>query len=401
MVSPSRSRPSNEVVRSISGIATRMTAVARRRTKLDARSRRARPERRRPRLARRPAPPADRICRATRTFRSTATRRSRRGHATSRRRRNAPRSRSSSRTCTGPTTRCSSSSSGSWSVPPRCRSSCFVPPGQSCIAQPAGVGRRSRTRNNDLALAADRPGDGRPARRPAAAFGDVGRRTVRRCMRRAGGNPLYAREFVHMLEDRGRRRGSSAREPPGAGVPDTVQALIAARLDALDAAERVVLQAASVIGDRFWTGCARCARSPTRPTSKSSLRTLQRRGLIRRSSTSSIASEAELSFAHALIRDVAYGRLPRPARSRLHRASHCLARDRHRRRHAGSRRPVGVARHQGARSRPRGRSRRRRARARGRRRALPGSRGRPSGLARRRSGRRVLPAGARPRTRGR
>lgn len=137
-------------------------------------------------------------------------------------------------------------------------------------------------------------------------------------MRRAGGNPLYAREFVHMLEDRG-LGGLGASEPPGTDVPDTVQALIAARLDSLDPAERVMLQAASVIGDRFWRG-ALDAIAPGAPDLDVTLRALQRRGLIRRSSTSSIASEAELSFAHALIRDVAYGRLPRKVRSRLHRA---------------------------------------------------------------------------------
>jgi class 3 adenylate cyclase/tetratricopeptide (TPR) repeat protein len=140
-------------------------------------------------------------------------------------------------------------------------------------------------------------------------------------LRRAGGNPLYAREFVHMLEDRGADEGRGADEPlgaAGASVPDTVQALIAARLDALEAADRVVLQAAAVIGDRFWLG-AIAALEPTASDLEGTLRTLQRRGLIRRSSTSAIEGEAEFSFAHALIRDVAYGRLPRAARSRLHR----------------------------------------------------------------------------------
>ena len=101
-------------------------------------------------------------------------------------------------------------------------------------------------------------------------------------------------------------------------VPDTVQALIAARLDALEAADRRLLQAASVVGDRFWRG-ALATLDPDASDPEASLRTLQRRGLIRRSSTSAIEGEAEFSFAHALIRDVAYGRLPRPARSHLHR----------------------------------------------------------------------------------
>jgi len=141
-------------------------------------------------------------------------------------------------------------------------------------------------------------------------------------LRRAGGNPLYAREFVHMLEDRGEEGGTIGADlggPGGVGVPDTVQALIAARLDALDTADRALLQAASVIGDRFWRG-ALVALEPRAPDLEASVHVLQRRGLIRRSSTSAVTGEAEFSFAHALIRDVAYGRLPRAARSRLHRA---------------------------------------------------------------------------------
>ncbi len=108
-------------------------------------------------------------------------------------------------------------------------------------------------------------------------------------VQRAGGNPLYAREFVHMLEDRGE---GIAIGPPSAGqdggpvtraaaaslnVPDTVQALIAARLDALEAADRRLLQAASVVGDRFWRG-ALATLEPDASDLEASLRTLQRRG---------------------------------------------------------------------------------------------------------------------------
>jgi class 3 adenylate cyclase len=138
-------------------------------------------------------------------------------------------------------------------------------------------------------------------------------------LRRAGGNPLYAREFVHMLQDRGDEGGATgASTASGAGVPDTVQALIAARLDALAPDERSLLQAASVVGDRFWRGVL-AALEPDAIDLDDGLRVLQRRGLIRRSSTSTIEGEAEYAFAHALIRDVAYGRLPRPTRSHLHR----------------------------------------------------------------------------------
>jgi hypothetical protein len=141
-------------------------------------------------------------------------------------------------------------------------------------------------------------------------------------MRRAGGNPLYAREFVHMLEDRG-ADGQVERDPDASGsgvrVPDTVQALIAARLDSLEPSERSLLQAASVVGDRFWPGVLAALDHPD--DLDGSLRELQRRGMIRRSPLSTIPEQTEFAFTHGLIRDVAYGRLPRAARAR------CTGRD--------------------------------------------------------------------------
>lgn len=140
-------------------------------------------------------------------------------------------------------------------------------------------------------------------------------------MDRAGGNPLFAREFVHMLEDRRRAAGEEGSGADGAVVvPDSVQSLIAARMDALDPALRTLLQDASVLGDRFWPG-ALAALDPSAPDAEGSLPELQRRGLIRRAATSSVQGEAEFGFAHALIRDVAYGQLPRAARAHRHLAA--------------------------------------------------------------------------------
>src|SRR4051794_29908288 len=75
---------------------------------------------------------------------------------------------------------------------------------------------------------------------------------------RCGGNPLYAEQFVRMLADRGllEQRGrtvdvESAREVP---VPETVQALIAARLDTLGPERKALLQDAAVVGKVFWDG---------------------------------------------------------------------------------------------------------------------------------------------------
>ncbi len=139
---------------------------------------------------------------------------------------------------------------------------------------------------------------------------------------RAGGNPLFALEFVRMLEDR-------SASPPGArgagagassiSVPDSVQALIAARLDALGPGQRSLLHDASVVGDRFWPG-ALLHLDPSSVDLDPSLRELQRRGMLRRSAHSAIVGEPEFGFSHALIRDVAYGQLPRAGRAIKHRA---------------------------------------------------------------------------------
>src|SRR5262249_18452240 len=67
-----------------------------------------------------------------------------------------------------------------------------------------------------------------------------------------GGVPLCAEEDVRMLGDRRLLgQGQIARELP---LPDTVQGIIAARLDALAPAEKAVVQAASVIGRSSWIG---------------------------------------------------------------------------------------------------------------------------------------------------
>ena len=76
---------------------------------------------------------------------------------------------------------------------------------------------------------------------------------------RAGGNPLYAEEFIRMLVDRGVLARSGATWDLTSGedeipVPETVQALIAARLDTLSPERKALLQDAAVIGKVFWAG---------------------------------------------------------------------------------------------------------------------------------------------------
>ena len=88
---------------------------------------------------------------------------------------------------------------------------------------------------------------------------------------RADGNPLYAEEFVRLLNDRDLlvRKGSSWELREGAEVPfpDSVQALIAARLDTLEPDAKSLLADAAVIGKVFWAG-ARRRDGRTRPAAR-------------------------------------------------------------------------------------------------------------------------------------
>ena len=141
-------------------------------------------------------------------------------------------------------------------------------------------------------------------------------------LERAGGNPLYAEEFVRLLKDRDllERAGSSWQLREGAEVPfpESVQALIAARLDTLEPDAKSLLADAAVIGKVFWAGAVTAMgdRDPTTVTAM--LRELSRKELVRPARQSSMAGEAEYAFWHVLARDVAYNQLPRASRATRH-----------------------------------------------------------------------------------
>ena len=128
-------------------------------------------------------------------------------------------------------------------------------------------------------------------------------------LERAGGNPLYAEEFVRMLEETG---GDAARMPAG------LQAVIAARLDTLDADRKAVLHDAAVVGKVFWAGTVAAMGSRDAPAVADALRELARRELVKPARTSSVQGEQEYAFWHALVRDVAYSQIPRGERSERH-----------------------------------------------------------------------------------
>jgi class 3 adenylate cyclase/tetratricopeptide (TPR) repeat protein len=135
---------------------------------------------------------------------------------------------------------------------------------------------------------------------------------------RAGGNPLFAEEFVRMLNDRGLVGANVASSRTDMSVPDSIQALLAARLDTLPPEHKALVQNAAVIGKVFWAGALVAMGGDDPGDVRGMLHELTRKELVRPARASSMAGEAELGFWHVLIRDVAYGQLPRAERAAKH-----------------------------------------------------------------------------------
>jgi tetratricopeptide (TPR) repeat protein len=139
--------------------------------------------------------------------------------------------------------------------------------------------------------------------------------TQQALLERSGGNPLYVTELMRLVAEQGT---IDFTEEAGLLLPDTVQAIIAARLDLLDDEHRAMLQVASVIGRVFWAGALGFLGAGDAEAISSAVRVLVARELIRPVRRSSMKGQDEYTFAHVLIRDVAYGQLTRPERARLH-----------------------------------------------------------------------------------
>jgi tetratricopeptide (TPR) repeat protein len=133
--------------------------------------------------------------------------------------------------------------------------------------------------------------------------------TQSRLLAQAGGNPLYTEEYVRMLAEAG---------PVELELPETVQGIIAARLDVLDPAEKLLLQDAAVIGKVVWVGALATVGGREPRETEKLLHALERREFVRRERRSSVAGEGEYAFRHILVRDVAYGQIPRARRAELH-----------------------------------------------------------------------------------
>src|SRR5438128_689524 len=124
------------------------------------------------------------------------------------------------------------------------------------------------------------------------------------------GNPLFVEETIRMLAERPRDGVER--------IPDTLQALIAARIDRLPGAERVLLQRAAAMGRIFMAG-ALAQLSPELEDVSDPLDGLLMRDLIVREPRATISGEQAYKFRHVLIREVAYAGLSKASRAELHR----------------------------------------------------------------------------------
>jgi class 3 adenylate cyclase/tetratricopeptide (TPR) repeat protein len=141
---------------------------------------------------------------------------------------------------------------------------------------------------------------------------------------RAEGNPLYAEELVAMLGERTAKAERAAEPAPAPenvqiGLPGPIHAIIAARLDALSPEQKQILQDASVVGKVFWSGALASMSGLDDRAVWGILHELGRKELVRLTRRSSVKDQVEYTFWHILIRDVAYGEIPRKMRARKHR----------------------------------------------------------------------------------
>jgi len=140
-----------------------------------------------------------------------------------------------------------------------------------------------------------------------------------RVVQRSEGNPLFCEEFLRMLIDEGRvervdERWRATASVADVRVPESIHALLAARLDGLADDGRLAMQVASVIGERFGAAELRTL-APSLDVGRA-LGSLRRAGLVLED-RDALAPD-RYRFKHLLMRDVAYAGLPKASRADLH-----------------------------------------------------------------------------------
>jgi class 3 adenylate cyclase len=128
-----------------------------------------------------------------------------------------------------------------------------------------------------------------------------------RIVERADGNPFFLEELVEELQERG---------TADLAMPDTVHAVLAARIDRLPETEKAALQAGAVMGRMFSKAGVVYLLDGHEPD----FGLLEERDLVVAAPAGTPGEEGELAIKHALTREVAYGSIPKARRGRLHAA---------------------------------------------------------------------------------
>jgi class 3 adenylate cyclase len=146
---------------------------------------------------------------------------------------------------------------------------------------------------------------------------------VEEITRRSEGIPLYVVETIRMLLDRGLLVQEGARyvvtgDVSDLDVPETLQALVASRLDGLSSTERSLLQDASVLGHSFTAAAAAALSARPEPEVVGVLDGLVSKQVLARDDDPRSPERGQYVFSQALLRTVAYGTLSRRARKARH-----------------------------------------------------------------------------------
>jgi class 3 adenylate cyclase len=136
-----------------------------------------------------------------------------------------------------------------------------------------------------------------------------------------GGTPLFVEETVRALVESGALSGTPGDrrfigDPAALSLPDTVQPVVAARVDRLAPADKALLQVAAVIGERIPVDVLAAIGDLARGEALAGGTRLDAAGFLRHRAT-----DDELVFAHDLIREVVYGSIPLDRRRALHGAT--------------------------------------------------------------------------------
>jgi predicted ATPase len=123
---------------------------------------------------------------------------------------------------------------------------------------------------------------------------------------RAGGNPLFAQELTRIdLTE-------------ADSLPESLDAVIAARLDTLPPAVKQTAMDAAVIGETFWPGAVASISGIEESEVGERLQRLDAGDIVRRAWTSSVQGQDEHAFLHVVVRDVAYEQIPKTHRAQKH-----------------------------------------------------------------------------------